>query len=86
MPDLRIFWITFENTIFIFEIYVLEFVLLQSLVQKTKIMKKTKMPKFGTKNASFGYFALEFENNIVIFEINTPNLSNCKISRKNKNA
>ena len=39
-----------------------------------------KIPKFGTKNALFGYFWLEFENNILIFEINSPNLSNYKIS------
>ena len=42
------------------------------------------MPKFGTKNVLFGYFGLEFENSIVIFEINTPNLSNCKILEKTK--
>ena len=29
------------------------------------------MPKFGTKNAWFGIFGLEFEINIVIFEIST---------------
>ena len=34
MPNLRIFGLEFENTIVIFEISVLEFVLLQSLVQK----------------------------------------------------
>ena len=56
---------------------------------KTKIVKKnfvktTKMLKFGTKNVLLGYFWLEFENNILIFERNTPDLSNCKISwRKN---
>ena len=36
MLDLRIFGVKFENTIVIFEICVLEFVLLQSLVQKQK--------------------------------------------------
>ena len=41
--------------------------------------EKTKMPKFGIKNALVGYFGLEFENNIVIFEINIPNLSTCKL-------
>ena len=85
MSDLHIFGVEFENTIVIFEICVLEFVLLQSLVQKQKswkknFMKKTKMPKFGTKNSLFGYFWLELENKILTFEINTPNLSNCKIS------
>ena len=34
MPDLRTLWLEFENIIVIFEISVLEFVLLQSLVQK----------------------------------------------------
>ena len=34
MPNLCIFGLEFENTIVIFEISVLEFVLLQSLVQK----------------------------------------------------
>ena len=29
------------------------------------------MLKFRTENALFGYFCLEFENNIVIFEIST---------------
>ena len=82
--DLHTFGVEFENTIVIFEICVLEFVLFQILVQKQKsckkIHEKTKMPKFGTKNALFGYFWLEFENNSSIFDINTPNLSNCKIS------
>ena len=36
MSNLRIFGLEFENTIVIFEINVLEFVLLQSLVQKQK--------------------------------------------------
>ena len=34
MPDLRIFALEFENIFIVFEISVLEFVLLQSLVQK----------------------------------------------------
>ena len=29
------------------------------------------MPKFGTKNALFGNLGLDFENNIVIFEVST---------------
>ena len=33
--------------------------------------EKIKMPKFGTKNACLGIFGLEFENNIIIFEIST---------------
>ena len=58
--DLHTFGVEFENTMVIFEICVLEFVLFQILVQKQKsckkIHEKTKMPKFGTKNALFGYF------------------------------
>ena len=65
MPDLRIFGLEFENTIVIFEISVLELVLLQSLVQKWKSLNlRPKMPFLGT-------FGMEFENNIVIFEIST---------------
>ena len=33
-----------------------------------KFCEETKMAKFGTK---MGFLGLEFENNIVIFEINT---------------
>ena len=49
MPYLDIFGLEFENIIAMFEISVLEFVWLQSLVQK-------KILKFGTENALFGYF------------------------------
>ena len=63
--DLRILGLQFESTIVIFEISVLEFVLLQSLVQKQKSLNLVpKMPYFD-------FFGLEFENNIVIFEIST---------------
>ena len=48
MPDLGIFELEFENILVTFEVSVLKFVLLQSLVQKRKILK------FGTKNALFG--------------------------------
>ena len=44
-----------------------------------------KMPKFGSKKNYLGIFGLEFENNIVLFEISTSILATCKISRKNKN-
>ena len=43
-----------------------------SNLSNCKILVKTKMSKFGTKNALFGYFWLEFEKNIVIFEISSP--------------
>ena len=46
-----------------------------------KVWGKIKILKFGTKNAWFQCFGVEFENTIVIFETNTPNFSNCKISR-----
>ena len=34
-----------------------------------KFCKKTKMPKFGTTNALFGYFWDRFSKSIVVFEI-----------------
>ena len=48
MADLSIFGVVFENTIAIFEISVLEFVFLQSLVQKHKSGKRIlwKIQKF----------------------------------------
>ena len=84
MHDLRIFRVEFENAIAIFNICDLELSCCK-VCAKTKMvgknfMKKTKMSKFWTENVLSGYFGLEFENNIVIFEINIPNLSNCKIS------
>ena len=66
MPNLHISGQEFENIIVMLQISALEFVLFQSLV------KKIKIPKFGTKNALFGIFALEFEKTAVIFEISSP--------------
>ena len=43
------------------------------ICQTAKFLEKMKMSKFGTKNALFGIFWLEFENNILIFEISTLN-------------
>ena len=40
-----------------------------------KFCKKTKMLKFGTKNALFGYFWAMVKKTIVIFEISTLELS-----------
>ena len=65
MLDVRIFGVEFENIFIIFEICVLEFVLLQSLVQKQKSLN------LGPKMLYVGIFRLEFEKNIVIFEIST---------------
>ena len=62
---LGIFELEFENNIAVFEICVLEFVLLQSLVQNYKSLK------VGPKIGESGIFRLELESNIVIFEINT---------------
>ena len=50
IPDLNIFGEEFESIIFIYEISGLELALLQSLVQKVKILK------FVAKNARFEYF------------------------------
>ena len=55
----------------------LEFIKLQNLVEKWKCIN------LGPKIPYFDIFVtLKFENNIVIFEINTLDFSNCKISRK----
>ena len=65
MPYLGIFGLLFEKNIVVFVISILEFVLLQSLVQKRKSLNlRPKMPDLGI-------FWLEFENDIVIFEIST---------------
>ena len=50
MPYSGIFGLEFENNNVIFEISALE------LVLYGKFREKMKMPKFGTKNALFGYF------------------------------
>ena len=50
MPYLGIFRLEFENNIVIFEISTLKFAQVQNCE------KKTKLPKFGTKNALFRYF------------------------------
>ena len=47
---LGIFGLEFKKTIAIFEIRLLKFVYLQHFA------KKTKMPKFATRSALFGYF------------------------------
>ena len=41
-----------------------------------KFREKMKMPKFGTKNALFGYLWDRILKNFVIFKISTQNLSN----------
>ena len=44
------------------------------------------MPKFGTKNALFGYFSARiFNKKLLSYLKSTPlNLPNCKISRNNE--
>ena len=63
MPYLGIFKLTIENTIAMFEISALEFVLMQRLVQKYESLN------FGPTMSYYGILGLEFENNIVIFGI-----------------
>ena len=73
MPYLGIFdkecliWVVlgknFKKTIVRFEISTLKFVYLQNF------MKKQKCLNLGPKTPNLGNFGLEFENNIVIFEI-----------------
>ena len=65
MPYLGIFGLEFENSIDTFEMSKIIFFQLQSLV------KKTKMPKFGTKNTLFRYFGARTLKIIIIFEITT---------------
>ena len=68
MPDLGISGMEFENIFVMFQINVLEFVLLQSLVQKWKSLN------LGPKMLDMDIFWLELENNIVILEISTLEL------------
>ena len=73
MPYLGIFdkecliWVflgkNFKKTIVRFEISTFKFVYLQNF------MKKQKCLNLGPKTPNLGNFGLEFENNIVIFEI-----------------
>ena len=59
MPDLGIFGLKFEIFFVIFEISVLKFVLLQSLVQKKKSLN------MGLKMLDLSSFRLKLENNII---------------------
>ena len=70
MPYLVILGLKFENNIVIFEISTFEFVF------SAKFCEKTKMPKFGTKNALFGYFwaGIFLEKAIVIFLNQNPRI------------
>ena len=70
MPYLVILGLKFENNIVIFEISIFEFVF------SATFCEKTKMPKFGTKNALFGYFwaGIFLEKAIVIFLNQNPRI------------
>ena len=60
------FWARiYKGIIVIFEINTLKFVNLQNFTKKRKCLN------LGPKIHYFGIFGLEFENNIVIFEIST---------------
>ena len=63
MPHLRFFGQHFQNNFVIFEITFLEFVFSQSLVQKSL--------SSGIKTLHLKIFRLEFEIDIVMFEIGT---------------
>ena len=84
IPKLSVVGLEFENIIVMFQISVLEFVLLESVVQKLKSLN------LGPKMPYFGIFGLELEK-IVIFEklpdlkSALSNLPNCKFHEKSKN-
>ena len=79
MADIRNLGLEFENAFVIFEISVLEFVLLQSYVQKQKSLN------LGPKMPDLGNFELKVESYFVVFESAPSNLSHWKISWKNEN-
>ena len=67
MPDVGVFGLEFENKIVIFEISALK------LIWFAMFRARIKIPKLGTKNASFGYFWVEFIFKIIVtFEKSTP--------------
>ena len=63
----------YENNIAIFEISILE------LVQFVKFCEKMKMPKFGTKNAFFGYFWARILKKLLYYRKSAP--LNCLIAK-----
>ena len=70
----------FEKTIVIFEISTLKFVYLQSFTEKQKCLN------LGPKMSDLGIFGLDLKTMLSYLKSTPSNLSNCKISRKNKNA
>ena len=71
-PKLRLIWVflgnNFKKTIAIFKFGTLKLVYLQNFTKKQKCLN------FELKMPDLGIFGLEFENSIVIFEINTPEI------------
>ena len=63
----------YENNIVIFEISTLEF------VEFVKFCEKMKMPKFGTKNAFFGYFWARILKKLLYYRKSAP--LNCLIAK-----
>ena len=77
--DLCIAGPEFENNIVIFEINTLEYL-------STKFRGKLKRPKFGTKNALFGYFwDRNFKIILSYLKWAPSDLTNSKISWNNEN-
>ena len=68
MPNLCVFGLEFENIFVMFQISDLEFVLLQSLVQKQKWVKTDQ------KWVIRVFLSWNLKENIVIFEISTLDL------------
>ena len=66
MPYMAIFRLEFKETIAIFEMSTLQFLIMRS---NQKNIKTKKIPTFGTKIVLFGYFWAV--KTIVIFEINS---------------
>ena len=79
MEDFGILGLEFEKIILIFEISVLEFVLLQSLVEKQKSLN------LGQKCMIWVFLDWKLKSIYSYLKSTPSNLSNCEISRKNKN-
>ena len=77
LKKVRIFRLKFEKTIVAFGIITLEFLKMQSFMQKQKCLD------LGQKVPHLGLFLLEIEKAIVIFKINTLSAQNMKFFIKN---
>ena len=65
MPNLRILGLEFEDAIVMFQISILELVLIANFAKKQKFLN------LGPKICDSGIFGLEFETDIVMLEIST---------------